>query len=82
VMKLSATGASELIAAFDAAQAHDASGVFREGRTLQRAYLIDLLQHMLELGSVMHHEDTHGGYMEIDTVEDLAHAERWWTSRP
>ncbi|MBN1610612.1 MAG: phosphocholine cytidylyltransferase family protein [Polyangiaceae bacterium] len=82
VMKLSRAGAAEFVAAFDRARVHCADGVFHEGRTLQRAYLIDLLQYMLELGSVMHREDTDGGYMEIDTVEDLAHAAQWWASRP
>jgi choline kinase len=82
VMKLSRKGAAELLAAFDRVRATRADGIFREGRTLQRAYLIDLLQYMLELGSIMHREDTDGGYMEIDTVEDLAHAAEWWASRP
>lgn len=82
VTKLSRTGAAEFVAAFDAARAQSATGVFREGRTLQRAYLVDLLQFMLERGSLMHREDTDGGYMEIDTVEDLSHAEHWWKSRP
>jgi L-glutamine-phosphate cytidylyltransferase len=82
VMKLSRAGAAEFVAAFDQARAASGTGVFHEGRTLQRAYLIDLLQHMLELGSVMHREDTDGGYMEIDTVEDLARAAQWWASRP
>jgi hypothetical protein len=29
----------------------------------------------------MHHVDTPGGYMEIDTLQDLAAAERWWKER-
>jgi choline kinase len=82
VMKLSRAGAAEFMAAFDRARAQGVDDIFREGRTLRRAYLIDLLQYMLELGSVMHREDTDGGYMEIDTVEDLAHAAEWWASRP
>ena len=81
VMKLSAAGARELCTAFDRARAEYAGKVFREGRTFERAYLIDLLQHMLLGGSIMCREDTPGGYMEIDTLEDLAMAERWWTER-
>jgi choline kinase len=81
VMKLSADGAGEFLDAFDHANASYAGGEFREGRTFQRAYLIDLLQHMLEAGSQMHREDTHGGYMELDTLEDLAASERWWQTR-
>ena len=82
VMKLSAGGAREFLDAFDAAQARFAGRTFREGRSFERAYLIDLLQAMLENGAVMHRENTAGGYMEIDTLEDLSHAEQWWRERP
>jgi choline kinase len=81
VMKLSADGAREFLDAFDRASAVYSGGDFREGRTFQRAYLIDLLQHMLEAGSEMHRENTNGGYMELDTLEDLGAAEKWWLSR-
>ena len=82
VMKLSAAGASELVSAFDAAERSHAGKLFREGRTFEKAYLIDLLEHMLTSGSLMHREDTAGGYMEIDTLEDLSMAETWWKDRP
>lgn len=79
VMKLSAQGAAQFLSAFDAARAAFAERPeFREGRTFRRAYLIDLLQHMIEGGSALHKVDTHGGYMEIDTLEDAGLAERWW----
>jgi hypothetical protein len=78
VAKFTRDGAAELIEAFDAAKAQYAGGPFREKRTFERAYMIDLFQHMLEQGSSFHRVDTHGGYMEIDTLEDRACAERWW----
>ncbi|HEX3769254.1 MAG TPA: phosphocholine cytidylyltransferase family protein [Polyangiaceae bacterium] len=82
VMKFSPAGARELLAEYDAAYAvhkDDPPGKpWREGRTFPRAYLIDLFQDMLERGSAFHRVDTHGGYMEIDTREDLASAEKWW----
>ena len=80
-MKASRAGAAELVAAFDRARAQFEGGPYREGRTFERAYLIDLLAEMLEAGTEMHHVDTPGGYMEIDTLEDLAAAERWWKER-
>ncbi len=43
-----------------------------EGRTFEGAYLIDLFQEMISRGAAFHRVDTHGGYMEIDTREDLA----------
>ena len=78
VMKLSQSGALELGDAFDRAQHTYGGGMFREGRSFQKAYLLDLLQEMLEAGSSMHRENTAGGYMEIDTVQDLAMAQGWW----
>jgi choline kinase len=78
VARASADGAREILDAFDAARALHAGKTWREGRTFEGAYLIDLFQDMLEGGSAFHRVDTHGGYMEIDTREDLACAERWW----
>ncbi|WP_437875141.1 NTP transferase domain-containing protein [Sorangium sp. So ce513] len=79
VMKLSAAGAGRFLSAFDAARAAFAERPeFREGRTFRRAYLIDLLQQMVESGDALHKVDTHGGYMEIDTLEDASLADAWW----
>jgi choline kinase len=80
VAKFSPDGASELMTAYDRARgSHAGSGrSWREGRPFERAYLIDLFQEMIEGGSVFHRVDTHGGYMEIDTGEDLACAAKWW----
>jgi choline kinase len=78
VAKATAEGAREIVAAYDDARARHAGETWREGRTFERAYLIDLFQDMIERGSTFHRVDTHGGYMEIDTREDLACAEKWW----
>jgi choline kinase len=81
VMKLTAAGAARFLDAFDRAEASYGGGIFREGRSFQKAYLIDLLQAMVESGVEMAHADTPGAYMELDTLEDLAAAERWWQER-
>ena len=78
VMKLSRDGARVFCDAFDRAQRAYGGGMFREGRSFQKAYLLDLLQEMLEAGASMHRENTAGGYMEIDTEQDLAMARGWW----
>ncbi|EYF01196.1 phosphocholine cytidylyltransferase family protein [Chondromyces apiculatus] len=78
VMKASARGASALVEAFDEARAQYAGQVFREGRPFERAYLLDMLQHLVEKGAPIHKVDTHGGYMEIDTLQDASLAETWW----
>lgn len=79
VMRMNAEGARAFLESFDRARdAHEAKPVWREGRSFRKAYLIDLLQHMLEAGHPMHRLDTHGGYMEIDTVQDAELSEQWW----
>ncbi|MES1177188.1 MAG: phosphocholine cytidylyltransferase family protein [Myxococcales bacterium] len=78
VMKLSADGARVFTDAFDRAEKAYGGGQFREGRSFQKAYLLDLLQEMLEAGASMHRENTAGGYMEIDTGQDLSMAQGWW----
>jgi choline kinase len=82
VMKLSPKGAADFTEAFEQAERRYGGGLFREGRSFQKAYLIDLLADMLEQGSPMQREDTAGGYMEIDTQQDLSMAEQWWKTRP
>lgn len=78
VLKASPAGAARFCAGFDQAQRKHQGGVFREGRVFERAYLIDLLAELLEAREPMVREDTPGGYMEIDTLEDLGLADRWW----
>lgn len=51
---------------------------FREARDFRKAYLIHLLQEMLEHGVTMGHADTSGDYMEIDTQQDFELAQSDW----
>lgn len=79
VMKATPRGAEAFIAAFDAVRAKVGDeGVFREGRIFRKAYLLDMLAHLAESGVEMHTVDTHGGYMEIDTLQDEQLAATWW----
>jgi choline kinase len=55
-----------------------AEGAFQGAATFRQAYLIHLLQEMLEHGVAMHRVDTHGEYHEIDTTEDYALAVSQW----
>jgi choline kinase len=81
VAKFTAQGAAELLDSFDRARERFAGQVFREKRTFERAYLIDLFQDMIEKGSTFHRVDTHGGYMEIDTLQDESFAASWWNPK-
>src|SRR5262249_13346112 len=60
VMRATRAGAAKLVDAFDRAKAAFAGKLFREGRTFEKAYLIDLLQAMLEDGEAIHRVDTDG----------------------
>jgi len=51
---------------------------FRGAPSLERAYLIHLLEHMIEARVRIAKVDTHGDYMEIDTTEDYELANRFW----
>ena len=75
VAKFSAAGARELMEAYDDAKAHcETLG----DRPFAKAYLIHLFQRMIQGGSVFDRVDTHGGYMELDTLQDLEFAKSWW----
>jgi L-glutamine-phosphate cytidylyltransferase len=81
VTKFTPDGAAELVEAFDRACELFRGKAFREKRTFEKAYLIDLFQDMIEKGSAFHRVDTHGGYMEIDTLQDESFAASWWAAR-
>ena len=75
VAKFSPAGAVELMEAYDDAKAHcETLG----DRPFPKAYLIHLFQRMIQKGSIFNRVDTHGGYMELDTLQDLEYAKSWW----
>jgi choline kinase len=75
VARFTAEGARELCDAYDRAKATETT---LGDRPFAKAYLIHLFQWMIERGSTFHRVDTHGGYMELDTLEDLELAPTWW----
>lgn len=75
VAKFTSAGAAELIEAYKDAEKHcETLG----DRPFRKAYLIHLFQRMIQGGSDFYRVDTPGGYMELDTLEDLSMAETWW----
>ena len=76
--RFSARGASQLREHYHRCREACGTGPFRESPTFSKAYLIHLLQDMIESGVAMAHVDTPGGYMEIDTQEDFDLAQRYW----
>lgn len=75
VAKFTPKGGEELIAAYEEAKAHcETLG----DRPFKKAYLIHLFQRMIQKGAHFNSVDTHGGYMELDTLQDLEYAKSWW----
>jgi choline kinase len=79
VAKFSLEGSARLREHFHQRRAQYAGRAFREAMTFEKAYLIHLLQDMVELGENIQHVDTKGPYREIDTQEDMDLAQTLWT---
>ena len=71
IAKFSARGAASLKAHYQRCKKLYAGKPFREAALFEKAYLILLLQEMIEAGVEMAHADTPGDYMEVDTQEDF-----------
>jgi choline kinase len=78
IARFSAAGAARLRNHYYQCREKFSEGVFRDGRALEKAYLIQLFQHMIEAGEQFVHVDTPGGYIEIDTQQDFELARRNW----
>lgn len=78
VAKFSAKGAEILRTYYHQMREKYAGKVWRGGVLFEKAYLIHLFQEMLEDGVSFHMVTTNGAYMEIDTEEDFALANKRW----
>lgn len=78
VARFSPAGAAQLREHFHRCRQQHAGRPFREAPLFEKAYLIHLLQEMLEQGAPMAHVDTPGEYIEIDTQQDYEYARRNW----
>jgi choline kinase len=76
--KFTPAGAALLRRNFSAARQNFAGKPFREAASFEKAYLILLLQQMIEDGITIHHSDTAAEYMEVDTQEDFDLARKHW----
>jgi L-glutamine-phosphate cytidylyltransferase len=78
VAKFSVQGASALRQHYHRRKAVYAGKPYREAAVFEKAYLIHLLQDMIEAGEKMAHADTPGNYIEIDTQQDFELAQTSW----
>jgi len=78
IAKFSAAGARQLKDHYHRCRSLYAGRSFRGAAQFEKAYLIHLLQEMIEAGIPMAHADTPGHYIEVDTQEDYELARRQW----
>jgi choline kinase len=78
VARFSPAGAARFKEHYHQARKQFAGGPFREAKLFEKAYLIQLLQEMIEAGESMVHVDTPGEYIEIDTQQDFDYARTNW----
>lgn len=78
VARCSVDGGRALREHYHRCRASFAGRPFREAKLFEKAYLIQLLQDMVEQGVQMKPVETPGGYMEIDTQQDFELARRFW----
>lgn len=81
VAKFSASGAAALKQHFHNRRDEFSGQPYREAKLFEKAYLIHLMQDMIETGTRMTHVDTPGGYIEVDTQQDFEYARQFWTER-
>ena len=81
VAKFTTAGARALRRSYHRRREEFSGRPFREAKVFEKAYLIHLLQDMIEDGQAMSHVDTPGGYIEVDTQQDFDYARRNWTSK-
>ena len=79
--KFSTAGAAALKRHYHLRRSSFAGQPFRGAKNFEKAYLIQLLQDMIESDHTMVHVDTPGGFIEIDTQQDYDYAREHWTSR-
>ena len=78
VARLSPRGAALFKEHYHRVRRSHAGKPWREAKLFEKSYLILLFQEMIEQGVPIHLVCTHGDYMEIDTEEDYALANRDW----
>ncbi len=78
VARFSARGAGVLREHFHRVRAAHAGRPWREAAVFEKAYKILLFQEMLERGVPIHQATTPGEYIEVDTEQDYAYANRVW----
>ena len=78
VARFGKSGAEVLRRTYHRIREGHAGQPFRGAKLFEKAYLIHLLQEMIEDGVEFRHSDTGGEYIEIDTQQDFEYARGCW----
>jgi len=78
--KFTKSGAEAMKAAFHRVAEERPSSAFQRAASLEKAYLTDMLQELVDNGQPVQSIDIQGGWMEIDTPQDLERARRLFTT--
>jgi len=73
--KFSLSGAETMRAAYHRVADEHAAAPFQNAASLEKAYLTDMIQELVDNGSLVKSVDIEGGWIEIDTPQDLARAQ-------
>lgn len=74
IFKLSKNGANNWRNIYNEVKEKFGDGQFQQAKTFKKAYLTDLLQELIDRNHQVNSVDIHGGWIEIDTIEDLKRA--------
>lgn len=74
--KFSKSGAELMKAAYHRVAEEHPVAPFQNAASLEKAYMTDMIQELVDNGSLVQSIDIEGGWMEIDTQQDLERARR------
>jgi len=78
--KFTKSAAQAMRAAFHQVAKERPAAPFHRASSLEKAYMTDMLQELINRGLLVRSVDIEGGWMEIDTPQDLAEAQRRFSS--
>jgi len=74
--KFTRSGAEAMKAAYHRVAKESPSAPFHSSASLEMAYLNDMIQELVDTGSLVQSVDIEGGWMEIDTLQDLQEVQK------
>lgn len=77
LLRFGASGVESLKAVYDAARARHLGGPWQTSKSFDRGYMTDMLQELIDRGIPVEPIHVRHGWLEFDTVDDVARATEW-----